>query len=63
MKIATNLLPLVLAGCLAHMPADDDPVHLHIGWRSDFAEAVRKAAELRRPMLVCLVAGGIQESC
>ena len=63
MRTGLAALPLLLAGCLAHMPADSDPVHLHIGWRSGFEEAARQAAESGRPLLVCLVSGGIQDSC
>ena len=63
MRSGLAALPLVLAGCLAHMPADADPVHLHIRWRSGLEEAVRQAAESGRPLLVCLVAGGIRNSC
>lgn len=63
MKIGLAAVPLVLAGCLAHMPADDDPAHLHIRWRSGFDQAAQHAAESRKPLLVCLVAGGIQDSC
>jgi hypothetical protein len=63
MRSGLAALPLVLAGCLAHMPADADPVHLRIRWRSGLEEAVRQAAESGRTLLVCLVAGGIQDSC
>lgn len=63
MRIAFAALPLALAGCLAHMPADKDPVHLHIRWRSDVGEAMRQAVESRRPLLLCLVAGELQDSC
>jgi hypothetical protein len=63
MRTGLAPLSLLLAGCLAHMPADSDPVHLHIRWRSGFEEAAREAAESGRPLLVCLVAGGIQDSC
>lgn len=63
MRIAVRVLPLLLAGCLAHMPADPDPAHLPIGWRPGFDEAARHAAESRRPLLVCLVAGDLLDSC
>ena len=63
MKLGLAALPLVLAGCLAHMPADHDPAHLRIRWRSGFEEAARQAAESERPLLVCLVAGNILDSC
>ena len=63
MRTGLAILPILLAGCLARMPADSDPVHLHIRWRSGFEEAARQAAASDRPLLVCLVAGGIQESC
>jgi hypothetical protein len=63
MRIGGSALPLALAGCLAHMPADADPVHLHIRWRSGFEAAAREAACSNRPLLVCLVAGNIQDSC
>jgi len=63
MRTALAILPMALAGCLAHMPADSDPRHLHIRWRSDFEEAARQAAESERPLLVCLVAGDLLDSC
>jgi hypothetical protein len=63
MRSGLAALPLLLAGCLAHMPADADPVHLRIRWRSGFDEAAREAACSNRPLLVCLVAGGLQDSC
>ena len=63
MRIAAAVLPLALAGCLAHMPADADPVHLHVGWRTDFDAAAREAACSVRPLLVCLVAGDLLDSC
>lgn len=63
MRTLLGAWPLLLAGCLAHMPADTDPRHLHIRWRSDFEQAAREAACSRRPLLVCLVAGGLEESC
>ncbi|HEX7897984.1 MAG TPA: hypothetical protein VF950_09510 [Planctomycetota bacterium] len=63
MRTALAFLPLALAGCLAHMPADADPVHLHIRWRSGFEEAARQAAASGKPLLACLVAGNIQDSC
>ena len=63
MRIGTAVLPLALAGCLAHMPADPDPVHLHVPWRTDFDAAARDAACSARPLLVCLVAGDLLDSC
>ena len=63
MRSGLAILPLALAGCLAHMPADPDPVHLHIRWRPGFEEAARQAGESGRPLLVCLVAGDLRESC
>ena len=63
MRTTLAALPLLLAGCLAHMPADDDPLHLQAGWRSGFDAAAREAAASGRPLLVCLVAGGLQDSC
>ena len=62
-RTTAHALTLLLAGCLAHMPADSDPVHLRIRWRAGFEEAAREAAESGRPLLVCLVAGGIRDSC
>lgn len=63
MRAALALWPLALAGCLAHMPADSDPAHLHIRWRPDFEDAARQAACSRRPLLVCLVGGDLLDSC
>ena len=64
MRIAAAILPLALAGChLAHMPADSDPAHLHVHWRSGYESAAREAAESGRPLLVCLVAGDLLDSC
>ena len=63
MRLGWAALPLALAGCLAHMPADADPVHLRIRWRPNFEEAAREAACSNRPLLVCLVAGNILDSC
>ena len=63
-RIATASLPLLLAACgWANMAPDEDPQHLRIHWRSDFAQATRDAVASARPMLVVMVAGGIQESC
>lgn len=56
-------MPLLFAGCLAHMPADQEPTHLRVRWRSGFEAAAREAAELNRPLLVCLVGGDIQDDC
>jgi hypothetical protein len=63
MKKIHAFLPLVMAGCLTHMPADGDPVHLHINWHASYEEAERAAATSKRPVLVCLIAGDIIEKC
>jgi hypothetical protein len=63
MRIFLAAVPLALAGCLAHMAPDEDPVHLHVRWKSDFDAAARDAACSARPLLVCLVAGDLLDSC
>jgi len=52
-----------LAGCLANMPPDDDPVHLRIGWVDDYETARGAAAECRLPILLVMVAGDKLDRC
>ena len=63
MKLALTVLPLALAGCLAHMPPDKEPAHLRVEWRVGFEEAAREAAALKRPLLLCLVGGDLKDDC
>jgi hypothetical protein len=64
MRLCVPLLAVVVSGCqLAHMPADSDPAHLQVQWRSDLARALDDAGETARPILLCLVAGDLTESC
>jgi len=57
------LASLALAGCLANMPPDPDPVHLRIGWVDDYETARGAAAECRRPILLVMVAGDKLDHC
>jgi len=63
MKRIHAVLPLLMAGCLTHMPFDSDPVHLHINWHASYEDAERAAVTSRRPVLLCLIAGDIVEHC
>ena len=63
--LALGLLALVAPGCLltSHMPYDDSPDHLAIGWRASFDEAAEEASATDRPLLVVLAAGDIVGNC
>lgn len=52
-------------GCLltSHMPYDDDPAHLAIRWRPDFAAAAREAEAEAKPLLAVIAAGDITGNC
>ncbi len=63
-QAALLLLPLLIAGCsLTHQPLTVDPVHLKIRWHESFEAAEKAALESNRPVLVCFIAGIIDNKC
>ena len=63
MKAWFAAFALLTSGCLSHMPADHNPVHLRIHWAPDFAQAQATASAARKPILVCMVGGDILDQC
>ena len=65
--LALLLGPLLLGalaqGCTAAMPPDDNPEHMQIRWRTDFASARAEAERTDTPILMVTAAGDITGFC
>lgn len=61
------LVPLLTgalaSGCTAAMPPDDNPEHMRIHWRADFATAKADAEREQKPILLITAAGDITGFC
>jgi hypothetical protein len=58
--IATLLL---MPGCLTHVAVKKDSRHNEIAWAPDFDTARELATKKDKPLLLVMVAGGIDEPC
>lgn len=58
-----GLILLLAPGCLAHLPPDDDPVHMQIAWRSSFETAAAEAERTDKPILLVGAGGDITGPC
>ena len=63
MKKLLVLLPLLAACSLTHQPLTADPVHLNIRWYDSFEAAEKASVDSNRPVLVCFIAGIIDDKC
>ncbi len=64
--LAFLALPLALAGlsgCLTQISPTENSGSLGILWREGYEAARDEARELRRPMLLVMVAGELKDKC
>ncbi len=53
----------MIIGCLSHVAPDSQPDHLQLAWAPDFGAAVKRAADEKRPILLCMIAGDVEKRC
>ena len=58
-----SLALLMLPGCLQNVQVDKESRHREISWVSDFERARCLAARKKKPILVVMVGGELEDRC